>query len=396
MNASGAWRVGQRVELARALAVALVTVVALAGTAVAGVAEEGELHQLRAQAERLEAKLHDLQRRQLDLGAQREGLETELALAEVRLREGEEATAVSAAAVERSRVALDGAQRRLAEAVERLRLQLGLLAVLGRAGLAPLVVQAVGTGADLERRITVSVALVEEQKRRRDEVARHAEERTAALAELSLRQAQLEEALAVERARRAELAATRTRVLAELSRLEGERRRSAVALADVREAEARLERLWGQIAGESTGQGTDVRLLRGGLPWPVDEGRVVGRFGKRRDAQYGTVTVSNGLSMEVPPGSEVRAVSEGVVAYAQFLKGYGNLVIVQHGTDVYSLYARLATMLVQEGRRVRIAERVGLAGPRSQGEGNLYFEIRTGRRSENPSAWLKPRADLQR
>lgn len=396
MNAIGAWKAGQRVELALALAVILVVVVASAGTVAAGVAEEGELDRLRAEAERLEAKLHDVQRRQLDLGAQRERLETELALAEVRLREGEEARAVSAAAVERARVALEGAQRQLAEAVERLRLQLGLLAVLGRAGLAPLVVRAVGTGADLERRITVTVALVEEQKRRRDEVATYAEERTAALAELSLRQAQLEEALVVERARRAELAATRTRVLAELSRLEGERRRGAVALADVREAEARLERLWGQIARESTKPGTDVRLLRGGLPWPVTEGGVVGRFGKRRDAQYGTVTVSNGLSMEVPPGSEVRAVSEGVVAYAQFLKGYGNLVIVQHGRDVYSLYARLATMLVQEGRRVRIGERVGLAGPRSQGEGNLYFEIRTGRTSQDPLAWLKPRADLQR
>ncbi len=396
MIAAGTWATGHGVELALALAVTLAGLSLSAGAVAAGDPEEGDLHHLRAQAERLEAKLHDLQRRQLDLGSHRERLETELALAEVRLREGEEARAVSAAAVERARVALDGAQRRLGEAVERLRLQLGLLAVLGRSGLAPLVLQAAGTGDDLERRITVTVALVEEQRRRRDEVASHAEERTTALADLSMRQAQLEEAAAMERARRAELAGTRTRVLAELSRLEGERRRSAVALADVREAEARLERLWGQIAPERPGRSADVRLLRGGLPWPVDGGRIVGRFGKRRDAQYGTVTVSNGLSMEVPPGVEVRAVSEGMVAYAQYLKGYGNLVIVHHGADVYSLYARLATMLVQEGRRVRIAERVGMAGPRSEGEGNLYLEIRTGRRSQDPLAWLKPRVELRR
>ncbi len=383
----------------------LAAAVALALAVCAGPAEAtdilpearlGELSRLRAEAERLERKLNELQQRQLDLAVQRERLETELALAEVRLREGEEARAVSAAAVERARAAIDEAQRRLEEAVERLRLQLALLAVLGRSGLAPLLLKAAGTGDDLERRITVTVALVEEQRRRRDEVATYAEERTAALAELSLRQAQLEEAAAVARARRAELAATRTRVLAELARLEGERRRSAVALADVREAEARLERLWGQLVQESPGRGADVRLLRGGLPWPVEGGQIVGRFGRRRDAQYGTVTVSNGLSMEVAPGSEVRAVSEGVIAYAQYLKGYGNLVIVHHGADVYSLYARLATMLVREGRRVRMAEPVGIVGPRSEGEGNLYFEIRTGRRSEDPLAWLKPREERRR
>lgn len=357
---------------------------------------KGELDRLRAKAERLEARLHEVQQRQRDLGSQRERLETELALAEVRLREGEESRRLSAAAVNHARTTLDAAQDRLAEAVERLRLQISLLAVLGRSGMAPLVLQAVGTGRDLERRITVTVALVEEQKRRRDEVARYAEERSEALARLSMHQAQLEEAAAAERTRRAELAATRTRVLAELARLEGERRRGAVALADVREAEARLDRLWGQIAQENSGRNADVRLLRGGLPWPVDGGRIVGRYGKRRDAQYGTLTVSNGLSLEVTPGDEVRAVSEGVVAYAQYLKGYGNLVIVHHGADVYSLYARLATMLVQEGRRVRMAERVGMAGSRSEGEGNLYFEIRTGRRSENPLVWLKPRQERGR
>lgn len=397
MSAGAAWRTPYKAWLAAAVALALAGVGGLAKAAdPLPEVRRGELDRLRAEAQRLENKLLELQQRQHDLAAQRERLETELALAEVRLREGEEARAVSAAAVEEARVALAEAQRRLGEAVERLRLQLGLLAVLGRSGLAPLLLQAAGTGDDLERRITVTMALVEEQKRRRDEVARLAEERTAALAQLSLRQAQLEEAAAVERARRGVLATTRGRVLAELARLEGERRRSAVALADLREAEARLERLWGQLARENPGRDVDVRLLRGGLPWPVDGGRIVGRFGRRRDAQYGTVTVSNGVSLEVAPGSEVRTVSEGVVAYAQYLKGYGNLVIVHHGAEVYSLYARLATMLVGEGRRVRIAEPVGLAGPPSEGEGNLYFEIRTGRRSQDPLAWLEPREDLRR
>lgn len=381
-----------------ALLVMLVMLTAAAGgtrsaqaTSTMGTPGEEELDRLRAQASRLEARLKELQARQHDLGVERERLETELQLAEVRLREGEEARGAAAAAVTQARVALEEAQSKLTAAVERLRLQIGLLAVLGRSGLAPLILHTVDEGRDLDRRITVTVALIADQKRRRDEVARLADQRAEALARLSLRQAQLEESTAQESARRAELSATRTRVLAELARLEGERRRSAVALADVREAEARLERLWGRIEQERPARLSDVHLLRGGLPWPAEGGQIVGRYGRRRDARYGTVTVSNGLSLEVTPGEEVRAVSEGVVAYAQYLKGYGNLVIVHHGADVYTLYARLATMLVQEGRRVRIGERVGMAGPRSEGEGNLYFEVRSGRRSEDPLVWLKPR-----
>lgn len=376
----------------------LLVVAMCAGFTVVGASAPGsdrqavaELDRLRAQAERLEARLQALHDRQRDVAAERERLEVELQLAEVQLRHGEEVRAAAAAAVAQARVALDEAQARLTSAVERLRLQIGLLAVFGRAGLAPFILHALGQGRDLDRRITMTVALVEDQKRRRDEVARLAEQRAEALARLSLQQAQLEEAVAQERARRAELVSTRSRVLAELARLEGERRRNAVALAEVREAEARLERLWGQIVQDRPVRLGEVQLLRGGLPWPASGGHIVGRYGRRRDADYGTVTVSNGLCLEVPPGEEVRAVSEGVVAYAQFLRGYGNLVIIHHGADVYTLYARLATMLVQEGRRVRMGERVGMAGPRSGGEGNLYFEVRRGRRSEDPLVWLKPR-----
>lgn len=80
----------------------------------------------------------------------------------------------------------------------------------------------------------------------------------------------------------------------------------------------------------------------------------------------------------------------GKVAYAQFFKGYGNLVIVDHGAEVYSLYGGLASMLAAAGQRVGIGDPVGLVGAREDGKGNFYLEIRVGQQARDPVGWLKP------
>jgi septal ring factor EnvC (AmiA/AmiB activator) len=86
----------------------------------------------------------------------------------------------------------------------------------------------------------------------------------------------------------------------------------------------------------------------------------------------------------------VRVVAAGKVAYAQFLKGYGNLVIIHHGAEVYSLYARLSSMLVRAGDRVAMSDPIGVLGPAETGEGNLYLEFRVGKQAQDPLIWLKP------
>jgi len=100
--------------------------------------------------------------------------------------------------------------------------------------------------------------------------------------------------------------------------------------------------------------------------------------------------VSNGVILLVSPGDEVRAVAKGKVVFAQFFKGYGNLVIVNHENQVYSLYAQLASMFARTGQRVAMGEAVGMAGSGEGQEGNLYLEIRVGQRPQDPLAWLKP------
>jgi septal ring factor EnvC (AmiA/AmiB activator) len=349
-----------------------------------------DLERLREQIAELEERVKALEARKAEALAQRERLETELALATLRVREAEarrrELEAEEAAAARTA----EASRAALATAGERLRSQLALLAVLGRAGLWPLAVRAALEGTDATRRITVMVLLVREHERQRAEVARLAEQRAAALAELSRRRAELEAAHERLREQRLELATTQERVAAELVRLEEDRRAGAVALADAIAAEARLERLWGTVTAEPIGGRANVEILRGGLPWPVRDAAVVHSFGPRRDPRYGTVTVSNGLQLAVPAGQSVTAIAPGTVAYAQFFKGYGNLVIVQHGERLYSLYARLSSMLTSAGRRVAMGDPLGVVGPAGDQDGNFYLEVRLGQEPQDPRLWLQP------
>ncbi len=350
---------------------------------------------MRRRVAALEASLKQLEQQQRAAGRERERIDTELALAAMRVRESETELAQLGAAESAAAQAAAAAQDRLRGAADTLRVQLGLLAVFGRVGLLPIVLHALSSAQDLQRRITVTLAVVKEHKRRRDDVARLVDERTTALGELSRRREETMNGRRVLDQRRRDLEIAKSRALGELSRLERERRTGALALSEAREAEGRLERLWGSVSATAEAENADVRLLRGGLPWPVKWAQVVRPFGAQRDPRYGTKTVSNGVILLVPPGDEVHAIAKGKVVFAQYFKGYGNLVIVNHGKEVYSLYAQLASMFARTGQRVAMSEPVGMAGRGEGQSGNLYLEIRVGQHPQDPLAWLKPLKEVR-
>jgi septal ring factor EnvC (AmiA/AmiB activator) len=180
----------------------------------------------------------------------------------------------------------------------------------------------------------------------------------------------------------------RSRVARRLAGLEASRRTAGASLEDLREREAALERLVGLLATRDRFTGSaDIRSYRGALPWPA-EGPVVQGFGRQRQPKYDTYTVCNGLRFDAPGGSEVSAVFAGVVAYAAHFKGYGNMVVLDHGNSVYSLVAGLATIHVRVDQRVTMGMRLGLAAPPVEG-GNVYLELRVDQRPEDPRRWLQ-------
>jgi len=136
----------------------------------------------------------------------------------------------------------------------------------------------------------------------------------------------------------------------------------------------------------------DVEALKGVLEWPV-EGRVSVPFGDIRHKQFGTVTPHNGLDIETPPGTPVRAVLGGIVVFGQRFSGYGNTVLIDHGSGYISVYARLASFQVTEGDEVLPRQTIGPSGLESPGGGapTVYFEFRRDGKAVDPAAWLKRR-----
>jgi septal ring factor EnvC (AmiA/AmiB activator) len=96
------------------------------------------------------------------------------------------------------------------------------------------------------------------------------------------------------------------------------------------------------------------------------------------------------VDIEAAVGRDVTAVHAGHVVYTGWFKGYGNLIIVDHGNEYYTLYAHIAEIEAKEGEDVRQGQRIGtvgdtgsLAGPR------LYFEVRYQGRPLDPEQWLR-------
>lgn len=130
---------------------------------------------------------------------------------------------------------------------------------------------------------------------------------------------------------------------------------------------------------------------RNRFPWPVN-GTVLSRFGSQRHPQFGTTVFRRGIDIEARTGDEVRAVHDGQVVYADWYKGYGRLVIIDHGEGLYTLYGNLSQLEVGGGDRVTRGRVVGLAGDTGSLKGSkLYFEIRRNGEAEDPLLWLAKR-----
>jgi septal ring factor EnvC (AmiA/AmiB activator) len=125
--------------------------------------------------------------------------------------------------------------------------------------------------------------------------------------------------------------------------------------------------------------------LKGKLSWPI-AGTIIHRYGTKRNGHQkwkGVVLSANG-------GTKVKAIAKGEVVFADWMEGYGHLIIIQHDKNYLSLYGYNRSLYKKEGSQVKAGEaiaEVGNSGGQSQNA--LYFEIRKGRKPQNPSHWCK-------
>ena len=134
------------------------------------------------------------------------------------------------------------------------------------------------------------------------------------------------------------------------------------------------------------GGGSHPRALKGQLPMPVS-GPVAKAFGQARAAGLRW----QGWLIGADSGEEIRAVAYGRVAYADWLRGYGLLLIIDHGDGFMSLYGHNESLLSDVGEWVQAGQAVATVGRQGDQASGLYFELRSGGSAVDPAAWIKRR-----
>ena len=212
---------------------------------------------------------------------------------------------------------------------------------------------------------------------------------------------QMQEAFNRELERIAELTGQQRDVLQKLETQRAERNAVATELAerisdgetrlqelerDRRDLETLIEKLTDVLADipADLGNHLSVAQQKGGLPMPV-AGPVRRSYGQDRAGG----SRWQGWLIAAEPGTEVRAVAYGRVAFADWLRGYGLLMIIDHGQGFMSLYGHNESLLHDAGAWVEPGETISLVGSNPGSGQGLYFELRKAGKTLDPAAWIK-------
>ena len=235
-----------------------------------------------------------------------------------------------------------------------------------------------------------------------EQLGRDIAEEAAAIARIATEQASQKKRLEQEKRARTEV----------LSRVSRDIRAQQQQIRSLQANENRLTRLIGQLARlaqqqparkpapergarprsealpDDGGSGRAFSALRGSLALPV-RGELAGRFGSPRSD--GGITWK-GVFIQARSGESVRAVAAGRVVYADWLRGFGNLLIIDHGDSYMTLYANAESLLRQVGDAIRGGELVATVGNSGGNtESGLYFEMRHAGRPFDPLGWVRLR-----
>ncbi len=161
------------------------------------------------------------------------------------------------------------------------------------------------------------------------------------------------------------------------------------ALKEMRKAENRLASTLATTTRTNGQKGQGFQLTKGKLSPPV-WGEVVSRF-RDSSANDGDMTFANGISIATGERTEVYAVYEGTVLFADTMRGYGKMIIIDHEGQYFTVYARLDAIRVRQGDPITQGQIIGTTGSTDTLFGSgLYFEIRHDAVAEDPLLWLKP------
>lgn len=125
------------------------------------------------------------------------------------------------------------------------------------------------------------------------------------------------------------------------------------------------------------------------LDWPV-RGQVTSKFGNRVHPMFKTKSNHSGIDIAAPSGTPVKAAASGEVLYVGWMRGYGQVIILDHGRNITTVYAHLSSTRVSDGQVIRAGSVIGGVGKTGNATGyHLHFEVRVNGKIQNPLSYLK-------
>jgi len=177
-----------------------------------------------------------------------------------------------------------------------------------------------------------------------------------------------------------------------LNKIQQEKGLQRKALKELETYSKKLQKVIDTLPGKKknyTSSGVRFSKMRGKLAFPV-KGTITSRFGRTEHPELKTYTYQKGITIKAPVGKPVKAVHDGRVIFADWFKGYGLMLIVDHGEHYYSLSAHASQLFKKVDDVVFADETIAKVGDTNSLKGaGLYFEIRLRGKPQNPLKWLK-------
>ena len=177
-----------------------------------------------------------------------------------------------------------------------------------------------------------------------------------------------------------------------LNKIQQEKSLQLKALRELEEYARQLQKVIDRLPAEKKEyrpSGVRFSNMRGKLSFPV-KGTIISRFGKQLHPELKTYTYQKGITIKAPVNTPIRAIYGGRVVFADWFKGYGYMIVVDHGEHYYSLSAHASTLLKKVDDIVHDGETIAQVGDTNSIKGpGLYFEIRQRGKPQDPLKWLK-------
>ena len=192
------------------------------------------------------------------------------------------------------------------------------------------------------------------------------------------------------------MAAERTKRSKLLAYVRKEMSAQQASVESLKQAALELDEKIQNLGVGVTGTATDeyfedkpFQAYKGLLKMPV-KGKIVSLFGKFKNTRYDVLNFRSGIEIQTERGEPIQAVYRGKILYADWFKGYGNMIIIDHGNSYYTVYAHIEEVFKTAGDVVESGEVMATVGDTGSMTGpKLYFEVRHHGKPLDPMQWLK-------